>query len=211
MFGQMDSREASRSVHRSVASRRGRAGRRRRDVQLALHGQPDQGPGGLSLRLGPRRQGHGRRHGQARHHRREPGLEPLRQGHPQGVGRRAAARRITWASPTTGASSGPAASTTATSSMLRRRHRPGAAQARADHRPTLATKTGYVGPHTFYAMPGRMLVAGPVQHQGRAAASPAWRSTATRARWSRPIRCRPPTAATATATTSRSIRRRTSC
>ncbi len=35
---------------------------------------------------------------------------------------------------------------------------PGEAEARAARSPTSASKTGYVGPHTYYALPGRMLV-----------------------------------------------------
>jgi selenium-binding protein 1 len=38
------------------------------------------------------------------------------------------------------------------------RHRPGETEAGAHDRRTWSKKTGLVGPHTFYALPGRMLV-----------------------------------------------------
>ena len=68
----------------------------------------------------------------------------------------------------------------------------------------MADKTGYLGPHTYYALPGRMLVqalsntkdkggvTGMALYNNNGESSP-------------PTRCRPTTAATATATTSRSI------
>ena len=89
---------------------------------------------------------------QARDHRRQSDVQAIRQGDSQ-YRSAGAAKRITWASPTTAASSGPAGSTTARSSSSTSRTNPAQAEAREDdHRP--AAKTGYLGPHTFYAMPG---------------------------------------------------------
>ena len=74
-----------------------------------------------------------------------------------------------------------------------------------------ARRPGYVGPHTFYALPGRMLIQA-LSNTRTTAASPAWRSTTTKAsyvaKYDMPWACRS-AAATATATTSPSIRRRT--
>ena len=61
----------------------------RRDLQLAVHGEPHQGAGGLRLRLDARRRGPGRRPGQARHRRRESEVEDLRQGRLDRLGGRA--------------------------------------------------------------------------------------------------------------------------
>ena len=72
---------------------------------------PHQGPGRLRPRLDARREGPRRRPGQARHDRRQPEVEGLRQGGLDACPSARAARRTTWASPTTAATSGPAGST----------------------------------------------------------------------------------------------------
>ncbi len=64
---------------------------------------------------------------------------------------------------------------------LRRRHRPGQAQAGQDASRTCPSKTGCVGPHTFYALPGRVLVGNSCPTPTITAASPAWRCTTTTA------------------------------
>ena len=91
-----------------------------------------------------------------------------------------AARRITWASPTTGATCGPGGlddSKIFVFDMHADPAKPKLTKTITD----LVAKTGFVGPHTFYALPGRMLVqacrtprttagatgAGDVQQQGR--------------------------------------------
>ena len=78
-----------------------------------------------------------------------------------------AARRTTWASPTTAATSGPAASPSNRIYVFDIATDPAKPKLVQDDRATWATKTGYLGPHTYYALPGRMLVQAPLERQGQ--------------------------------------------
>ena len=72
----------------------------------------------------------------------------------------------------------------------------------------LGDKTGYLGPHTYYALPGRMLVQAlsNTKDKGGVTGMAVYNNKGDLHRHA--TRCRPTTAATATATTSRSIRKK---
>ena len=182
---------------------------RGRDLQLAVHRQAHQGPGGLRLRLDPGRRGPGRRLRQAGDGRRQPEVEDLRQGARLGLGRHA--RR----GPPHGLHRRPPLhlgrrARREQDLRLRHRDRSGQAQAREDHHrpgrqdrlPRPAHVLRAAGPHAG---------AGALQHEGQGRRH-RHGGLQQQGRLHRHLRrCRPTTAATATATTWRSTRRRTCC
>ena len=173
---------------------------RGRDLQLAVHRQAHQGPGGLRLRLGPGRRGPRRRLRQAGDRRRQPEVQDLRQGARLGVGRHA--RR--------GAPHGlhrrpplhlGRRARGQQDLRLRHRDRSGASRSWCRRSPTWATRPGYLGPHTYYALPGRMLVQALSNTKDKGGVTGMARLQQQGRVHRLATRCRPTTAATATATT----------
>ena len=137
--------------------RRAAAGVCGRNLQFPLHEQPHQGAGRFRARLDPRGRRAGRWFGQTGDHRCQPGIQDLWKGRSTRSRWAHAAKPTTWASPMTASICGPAASTTTgfTCSTWARTP-PSHGWSRPSR--TCAAKTKFAGPHTFYALPGRMLI-----------------------------------------------------
>ena len=147
----------------------------------------DRRPGGLRLRLDARHRGPRRRLRQARDGRREPGAPRLRQGRLLGLGRRpprGAPRRLHRRPPPP------------LGRRPRRRARSSSSTSRpipakpklVQHDHDFVEKTGgVVGPHTFYPLPGRMLITGALERHGRRRAHRRSSSTTTTASFVRTI------------------------